>query len=209
MLHGQQNIKSSNNSLRRWQKALAAFCQAVSSVATVRLTWTKTWLFTKLPAEGRLPKLVQRANPVTGCWMLGWRMKNVLVRRKWFGTEQEVQTETTTNLTRHYRRFGRHSSRKPQAPQPTANSQSAPTAHIRTSFRSLSLTVGSQKLYHWVAISGGTFVRTVLNVVQVIQTFKNEQRKLWFYIFNVRSTFFSNCCYLTENTQYPLQIRNA
>ena len=67
---------TSSSSLRRWQKALAASCQAVSSVATVRLTWTQTWLLPKLPAKGRLPKLVQLATPVTGCWMLveEWRM---------------------------------------------------------------------------------------------------------------------------------------
>jgi hypothetical protein len=35
----------SNSSLCRWQKALAAFSQSVSSVATVRLTW---WVKTRL-----------------------------------------------------------------------------------------------------------------------------------------------------------------
>jgi len=153
---------TSNNSLRRWQTALAVFCQAVSSVATVRLTWTKTWLLPKLRAEGRLPKLFQLATPATGWWMpaeertghpcyrvmnASWRTKNVLVRRKWFGIEQEVQIETMTDLIRHSRRFGWHSSRKLQAPQSPAISQSAATSHIRTSVRSLSLTVGSQKLY--------------------------------------------------------------
>jgi len=105
---------TSNNSLRRWQTALAAFCQPVSSVATVRLTWTKTWLLPKLRAEGRLPKLVQLATPVTGWWMLVEEcacQKEVI--RNWTGS----QRETTTDLTWHNRRFGRHSSRNLQAPQ--------------------------------------------------------------------------------------------
>jgi hypothetical protein len=133
----------------------------------------KTWLLPKLPAEGQLPKLVQRATPVTGCWVLGWRMKKVLVRRNWFGTEQEVQTETTTNLIRHSRRFGRQSSCKLQAPQPPANSQSTATSHIRTSVRSLSPTVGSQTLYHW----GGNERRNVLtNCLERRSSGSNLQR---------------------------------
>jgi hypothetical protein len=52
-------------------------------------------------------------------------------------------------------------------------------------------------------MGGGTFLRTVLNVVQVVQTFKDEQRKLLFYMLNVCSTFFSN---FVANSQKALNI---
>jgi hypothetical protein len=39
-----------------------------------------------------------------------------------------------------------------------------------------------------------------VNVVQVVQTLKDEQRKLSFYMLNVRSAFFSNSVATTQKT---------
>ena len=142
---------TSSSSLRRWQKALAASCQAVSSVATVRLTWTQTWLLPKLPAKGRLPKLVQLATPATGCWMLveEWRMcfsdgNDSELNRKFREKPRKIWLGIVGVLADI-----RAATSRLHSPQPPANSQSAATSHIRTSVRSLSLTVGSQTLYHW------------------------------------------------------------
>lgn len=119
---------TSNNSLRCWQKALAAFYQAVSSVATVRVTLNKDVTVAQVACWRTASEARPAGQPYYRVSNASWRTKNVLVRRKWFGIEQEVQRESTTNLTRHSRRFC--PTYDPQPPGPTASSQFAKCRHL-------------------------------------------------------------------------------
>ena len=149
---------TSNNSLRRWQTALAVFCQAVSSVATVRLTWTKTWLLPKLRAEGRLPKLFQLATPATGWWMPAeertghpcYRVMNASWRTNWSpllqGDECQLKNEECACQKEVIRNWTGSSDRdhdrsdtaqsafwltfEPQTPGPTIPSHFAKCRHL-------------------------------------------------------------------------------
>ena len=190
----------SNNSLRRWQIVLAALCQAVSSVATVRLTWTKTWLLPKLRAEGRLPKLVQLATPVTGWWMLFEERRMCLSE----GSDSEFNRKSREKPRQIWLGIVgvlaeiRAATSRPHSPQPI---RKVPPPHTFAR---------PSGLYHWlwearsfttgVATNGVRLVRTVLNVDQVVQTFKDEQTKLRFYMLNARSNFFSSSVATSQKT---------